>query len=358
MKNNELVQKIQELLIQCLRVVPNVRNLDFNIENPDSPLDLIIEVTTDQGVYQLVVGIRGSGQPRYAREAVALLSLELGKSSKSGYPVFAAPFISKSAAEICLEGGAGYIDLAGNCRLAFDGIYIERQGQPNKFVSNRSLRSLYQARSSRVLRALLFNPNLTWKLSDLSAAAGVSIGQVFNVKKVLIDREWAVFDKKGLKLVQPEQVLRDWGAHYTFQKNTLLDFHSSATPPEMESRLAARLSDEGLRYALTAFSASNRLVPAASYTRVFAYVDSDISRVAALLDLKPVDSEPNVTLMLPHDEGVFYGMKQIQGIHTVSQIQAYLDLIGLKGTGEEAAKALLKQVIQKEWQPDTIETGR
>jgi len=330
MKSSELSQGIQELLLQCLKAVPNVRNLDCTLDRTDSPSDLTIEVTTDQDAYQLMVAIKGSGQPRYARESVALLSMQRGKASKSGYPIFAAPFISKSAAEICLEGDAGYIDLAGNCRLAFDGIYIERQGQPNRFVSSRSLRSLYQARSSRVLRALLFNPNLTWKLSDLSEAAGVSIGQVFNVKKVLVDREWAVFDKDGLRLVQPQQVLRDWGSHYTFRKNSLFNFHSLDAPPEMESKLTERLSAEGLRYALTSFSAFYRLAPGAGHKQVFAYVDGDINHIAALLDLKPADSEPNVTLMLPYDEGVFFGMKQIQGINTVSQIQAYLDLIGLK----------------------------
>jgi len=358
MKKRDFADNIRDLLIRCLRAVPHVRNVDWEIGDADSSADLTINVSTDQAVHQLGVAIRGSGQPRYAREAVALLSLELGRSSRSSYPVFTAPHISRSAAEICLEAGAGYMDLAGNCRIAFNGIYIERQGQPNKFASSRSLRSLYQARSSRVLRALLFNPNLTWKLSDLSEAAGVSIGQVFNVKNVLIDREWAVFDKNGLKLIQPEQVLRDWGAHYQFQKNTLFDFRSSATPPEMESKLADRFSDEGLRYAFTAFSASNRLVPATSYTRVFAYVDSNIEHIAALLDLKPTDSEPAVTFMLPHDDGVFYGMKEILGAYTVSSIQAYLDLIGLKGTGKEAAEALLRQIIQKEWQPDGFEAAK
>jgi len=342
------------LLLQCLRGVPLVRNLNFHSGQAGSHSDFTIEVTADQDVYRLMVAVRASGQPRYAREAVALLSMDLAKSSKSGYPVFAAPFISKSAAEICREGGAGYIDLAGNCRLAFDGIYVERQGQPNRFVSTRSLRSLYQARSSRVLRALLFNPNLTWKLADLSEAAGVSIGQVFNVKKGLMDREWAVFDKEGLKLVQPQQVLRDWGAHYTFRKHSLHDFRSLDAPPEMESKLAERFSAEDLRYALTSFSASNRYVPASGPARVFAYVDGDIDHAAALLNLKPADSEPNVTLLLPYDEGVFFGMKPMQGIDTVSQIQAYLDLIGLKGAGEEAAEVLFRQVIEKAWHQDEV----
>jgi len=351
MKDADPRLKIQDMLSQCLMNAPHVRSLVCRPEK-DLESDLTIEIATDQGTFRLIVRIRNNGQPRYAREAVALLSMKLARLSGSGYAVFAAPFISDSAAEICRESGAGYIDLAGNCRLAFDGIYIERQGRPNRFVSNRSLRSLYQARSSRVLRALLFNPDLTWKLADLSEAAGVSIGQVFNVKKLLVDREWAGFGKDGLKLVQPEAVLRDWSEHYEFRKNAHFNFHSPSTPAETESRLAERLKAEGLRYALTSFSASARLVPAATpYAQVFAYVDGSIHQAAALLDLNRADSGQNVTLMLPYDEGVFYGMKQIQGINLVSQIQAYLDLAGLKESGEDAAEALFTQVIQKGWRP-------
>lgn len=225
-------------------------------------------------------------------------------------------------------------------------------------MSNRSLRSLYQTRSSRVLRVLLVDPNRGWKLSDLSEEARVSLGQVFNVKTALVDREWAVFDKDGLRLVQPERTLSDWGENYTFRKNTLFDFYSLDAPPVMESKLANRLSAEGLRYALTSFSASARLAPAVRHTRMFAYIDGEINRAAARLQLNPVDSGPNVTLMLPYDEGVFYGMREIQGVNTVSPIQAYLDLIGLKGRGEEAAEALFRQVIQKTWKPDTITTEK
>jgi hypothetical protein len=350
MKNTEIVEAVRKFLGHFIESVPHVRSLDFGSGNTESPLDLKIEVMTDRDIHHLAVTVKGSGEPRYAREAIALLSMELRKSSRKWYPVFAAPFISRSAAEICLEADAGYVDLAGNCRLAFDGIFIERQGQPNKFASARSLRSLYQARSSRVLRALLFNPNLTWKLSDLSQAAGVSIGLVFNVKKILIDREWAVFDREGLRLTQPQQVLRDWGVHYSFGKNTLFNFLSPDSPPELESKLAERLSSEKCRYALTSFSAFARMTTESRGTRVYAYVDSDIDHVADLLHLEPAVSAPNVNLMLPYDEGVFYGVRRIEGVDTVSQIQAYLDLVGLNEEGEKAAEILFRQVIETEWQ--------
>jgi len=350
MKNIDIKQQILDLLFQNLREVPSVRDISFALDKTVSQAGPEIEVDTYRDIHRIIVEIRNNGQPRYARDAIAQLLLKSSRSAENTYPVFAAPFISKSAADICLEAGTGYIDLAGNCRLAFNGIYIERQGQPNRFVSKRSLRSLYQTRSSRVLRALLFDPKLTWKLTDLSTAAGVSIGQVFNVKKALVDREWAVFEKDGLCLTQPETIIRDWGKHYTYQEDSLFHFHSSASPSEMESRLSGLFSEKGLRYALTSLSGSARLTPTVEQTGVFAYIDTDIDNAADLLQLKPTELKPNVTLMLPYDEGVFFGMREIEGVNMVSPIQTYLDLIALKEVGKEAAEVLFTQVIQKEWQ--------
>jgi len=350
MKDADLQQNIRDLLLQCLQEVPAVTELHDALVKTDARADLVIEAVTERETFRLMVGVSSNGQPRYARETVALLSMQLSQSPENAYPVFAAPFISKSAAEICREAGAGTIDLAGNCRLAFDGIYIERQGRPNRFVSKRSLKSLYETRSSRVLRALLFDPNLKWKLTDLSEAAGVSIGQVFNVKKALVDREWALFDRDGLKPTQPERILRDWGKNYSLQKNTLFHFHSSETAEDLESRLAGISPEEGLRYALTSLSAFRYLVSIGESAEAYAYIDGNVDRAADLLHLERVDSESNVTLMLPHDEGVFFGMEEMDGLNVASPIQTFLDLVGLEGKGEDEAETLYLKVIEKTWQ--------
>jgi hypothetical protein len=348
MKNPDIVKKILDLLLECLRKAPNVHNLNGSFLEEDSA-DLDIEVQTNLDTHRLIVAVRNNGQPRYAREAIAQLLLKSSRSPENSWPVFAAPFISESAAAICLEAGAGYIDLSGNCRLSFNGIFIERLGRPNRFLSKRSLKSLYRTRSTRVLRSLLFDPNLKWKLADLSTASGVSIGQVYNVKKTLIDREWAEFEKDGLRLSRPEQLLRDWGENYSFGEDSLFDFHLTAPPSEIESVLADRLSKKGIRYALTAFSASARLAPPAETARACFYIDTDMDRAADLLELEPAGSEPNVTLMAPYDEGVFFGTREFEGVCIVSPVQAYLDLTAFDERGKEAAESLFSQVIQQEW---------
>jgi len=353
MKESNISNKILNMLLEYMDEIPSVLNLNCSVDTSDSGRDPVIHVKTGDDSYRLIMGVRKNGQPRHARDAVAQLLMKSGQSRGNTYPIFAAPFISESAAEICRQVGAGYIDLAGNCRIVFDGIYIEHQGRPNRFVTKRSLRSLYQSRSSRVLRALLFDPKLQWKLTDLSIAAGVSIGQVFNVKKALIDREWAVFEKDGLRLTQPGKVIHDWSVQYAYRKNLFFDYYISNTPQEIESELAQYFSGKGLRYAFTSFSAYARLVPKAEHTRVFAYIDTDddsyLEQTADDLKFKSVISGPNVTLLLPHDEGVFFGTQEVEDITIVSPIQAYLDIKEAGNEGAEASEELFSEIIQKAW---------
>jgi len=65
--------------------------------------------------------------------------------------------------------------------------------------------------------------------------------------------------------------------------------------------------------------------------------------------LKEVPSGANVSLMIPYDEGVFYGARDVEGLRVVCPVQLYLDLKGYKGRGEEAAEAVWKQELAKLW---------
>jgi hypothetical protein len=351
MKDQAIHSDVLDMLLQLLREVPAISNLNCSMETGGSGKQPVIHVKAGTDLYRLFVETRVNGQPRYVREAVAHLLMKSGQSRGNTYPVFAAPFISESSAEICRQVGAGYMDLAGNCRLAFGGIYVERQGRPNRFVTRRSLRSLYQSRSSRVLRTLLFDPLLVWKLTDLSMASGVSIGQVFNVKKALIDREWALFDKGGLRLTQPEKVLQDWGDHYAHDRNLSFDFYSPADLSQTESRLARYLSGKGFRYALTSLSAYARMVPEADYGRVYVYIDADrdtdVAQTAKDLNFKPVLKGANATLLMPHDDGVFFGAREMEEMTVVSPVQAYLDLKSAGDAGTKAAEDIFRRILQK-----------
>jgi hypothetical protein len=315
------------------------------LASPTSRPDWAGKLRVGDGEWIVVFECKQSGQPRLAREAVnAILRWTTRRPNAIG--VFAAPYVSPEAADILQRENIGYVDLSGNCRLSFDQIYIRIEGRPNKFAQQRDLRSLYSPKAERVLRALLLEPKQGWKVKDLARAAGVSIGQASNVKKLLEDREWLRRGERGILLTEPGKLLEEWSENYSYRKNKSWDFYSRNDPSEIEAKIAIGCTDLGLDYALAGFSAASRLAPSVRHQRLAAYVSERIDQVAERVGLKPVTSRPNVILFEPYDEGVLAGRRDVDDVRITSPIQTYLDLRQYRGRGEEAAEAVLREVIK------------
>jgi hypothetical protein len=318
-----------------------------SIERERDGIDILVDLAVGDKKQILLVEAKSNGQPRIARDAVNQL-IRYRNTYPNAYPIFMAPFISPQAAEICMTDGVGYVDFAGNCLLSFGPVYIEQTGKPNPFRTRRDLVSLFSPKSSRILRVLLCNPGRVWKTQDLAGDARVSLGQVANVKKLLLDREW-ITKQDGFSLTAPWRLLEEWEKAYSYRKNEVRNYYSLKSIPEIEADLATVCKEKGIEYALTGFSGAARFAPAVRYTRAMAYVYSTRKDVASLLNLKEVEGGPNVMLLGPYDEGVFYGTQTIEDIRVVSPLQIYLDLKGYKGRGEEAAEAILRDVIKPKW---------
>lgn len=347
---DELEKKAEKALRSCLAKVPFLRIEDIKKETYQGGMqpDFLVKLSLPDGNQILVVEAKSNGQPRLARQAVNQL-LRYREILSGAYGVFMAPYISPKAAEICINEGLGYADLSGNCYLCFGQVYIEQESKPNLFAKKRDLRSLYSPKAERVLRVILSNFGETWKIKALADEAQVSIGQVSNVKKLLSDREWILNKKDGFVLSAPEQLLSEWAGNYTFRRNRVRNFYSLKSVSEIEADLADVCNKKGLIYALTGFSGAARLAPAVRYKRSFAYLDESEEDIPMLLGLKEVPSGVNVTLLTPYDKGVLYATREFAGVRIASPVQIYLDLIGFRGRGEEAANAILKQVIKPQW---------
>jgi len=346
------IERAGQALRTCLEKVPFLSIESIQMEAVPGGLrpDLLARLTLPGGIKQdLIVEVKNTGQPRIARDAVNSL-LHYQSTNPGSYGVFMAPYISSTAAEICAKEGIGYIDLAGNCHLSFAQVYIEQGGKPNPFAKKRDLRSLYSPKAARVIRVLLnAPPKKTWKVKELAEEAGVSLGQMSNVKKLLDNREWIRISPDGFALIAPERLLTEWAENYNCRKNLARDFYSMKNTPEIEAELAQVCQQSRVKYAFTGFSGAARLAPSVRYQRVSAYVEETQEDLASLLNLKEVTSGANISLLTPYDEGVFYGIREIDGIRIASPIQIYLDLLGFRGRGEEAAKAILEETIHPQW---------
>ena len=344
-----LEREAENALKQCLDKVPFVQVGDIQKEPGGSArIDFVLKLTASGMKQVLAVEIKRNGQPKAAREAINSLLRWLSLNA-GAYGIFMAPYIAPRTAEICRQDGIGYIDFAGNCRLTFGGVYIEQRGNPNPLSEKRDLRSLYSPKAARILRVILNNPRKNWKMQDLAREAEVSLGQAANVKKLLDSRELIEKAEEGFTLREPFSLLSEWSQNYVFRKNRTRDFYSLKSIPDIEAEIAEVCERNKITYALTGFSGAARFTSAVRYQRAMAFVDAEEDQLLKLFEFKEVSSGANVTLLMPYDAGVYYGVTTKEGIRVVSPVQLYLDLMGFKGRGEEAANALLEEVIRPLW---------
>ena len=292
-----------------------------------------------------------TGEPLYAYRAFSRLE-QYCQTTPGATGVFIAPYISPETARLCRTQSVSYLDFAGNCHFAFDGVYIHVEGKPNPAAHSRTLRSLYQPKAERVLRVLLVQPFNPWRLQALAGEASVSVGQVFKVKELLLEKKWLEETDRGIFLTNPQELLAAWAEHYRFGKHQATLLHTLTELDSFEREFSRVCLSLDIPCAFTALAAAAWYAPYATYQRTTAYVRGDLANLQALFDLAPVQTGANVILLTPYDDGVFYGVRQQQNISLVSPIQAYLDLQGTGGRGREAAHVLLQQDIIPQWQAE------
>ncbi|MBN1831731.1 MAG: hypothetical protein JW896_06420 [Deltaproteobacteria bacterium] len=345
-------EKAENALRTCLQRIPFLTIEKIVREARDgtgeSMFDLVATICLGQKRLRIIAEVKNNGQPRVVRSAISQLK-RYCENSSDVYCVFVAPYISPQAAEICINEGVGYLDLAGNCRLSFGEVYIEQRGNPNPYSEKRDLRSLYSPKAERVLRVLLNNPEKFWRFQPLAEETEVSLGQVSNVKTLLENREWLITSNDGFRVKDPDSLLEEWTKNYNFKRNIARNYYTLKTPAEIENDLAEECDRIKVNYAITGFSGAARYAPMVRYQRAMVYVANELDIITSRLSLKEVTSGANVTLLAPYDEGVFYGRRDVDGIQVASPVQIYLDLMNMKGRGEEAASAVLNKVIKQGW---------
>ena len=357
MKEHELVSTILGRLSTLLSQVPSVCSVDPQPEalggeagRADGILAVSLEGST---VHTLVVEAKGNAQPRNVRDAARRLTTLVEELRSGGVPhpsaILGAPYVSERSAAVLAEHGVGHLDLAGNARLAFGPVYVERSGHANPHAVDRPFSSLFAPKTSRVARALLAHPSRVWRLQELADEVDVSLALVAKAKASLLNGEYARDSPDGLVLADPEGLLDAWLVADR-RRPKPRGYYSLDPIPETERRIAAVADEIGVRAALTAFSGAERVAPHVRYTHASILIEADaFTEVGERAGLRPVETGANVRLHEPYDYGAFYGAQDIDGVPVAHPVQLILDLAREKGRGEEAADFLRRHALAPTW---------
>jgi len=346
----DLLKKAQKSITSVFSDITflELKESKTNVRIDNEEVDFVLGTLISGKPAKFIIEVKSQGEPRLVRMAIAQLK-EYLKGFKDSYGILVAPYLSEVSRQICKEAGIGCVDLAGNAFLSFKNIFIDRSGRPNPFTVARISKSVFYPKSSRILRVLLSDPSKRWYVEDLSREAGISIGLTSRVKQALLSEEWIKKENKSFYLVKPEEVFNQWVNNYSYEKNQSFSFYSGLSEDQLETAIKKECEKRKYRYGLALFSGARKVAPFVRFMRFFSYLDGNVDDIAKALQLKKVETGPNVTLLQPFDDGVFYGLQDINGINVVSDIQLYLDLKSYKGRGEEAAQAIFEQRVKPKW---------
>lgn len=326
-----------------------VEGIEAEAVSGDWEPDLVARLLVNGRQHLLICEYKSNGQPRYARSALLELRNYVAHQAPDATPVFIAPYISPAVRQLCEEKGVGYLDLEGNARIAFGGVFIERMVADKPAAEQRELKSMFRPKSAQVLRAMLREPSRAWRVTELSEISGVSLGHVSNVRTGLIDREWARASDDGLILSEPGALLDAWRDSYTAPPGERLRFYTPLHGSALEEAARGALGAKGApgRAVFASFSAAQWLAPYGRTGTHYFFADTDgLRKLQDALKLAPASKGENVIVLVPKDEGLLADtVEPAPGAVCTSPVQTYLDLSIAGERGAEAADHLRQEKL-------------
>jgi hypothetical protein len=346
----DLEETIRRLAEELPRSIPALSwgELRRNGNLGGNSIDLIAKPRIGGLTKTILFEVKSIGEPRMAEQAIGELR-RLARSRPDAYLVFAAPYISERAREICKSEGVGYVDLVGDVYLQFGSVLVDRVSGAGRPIEKRNQRSLFAPKATRVVRALLEAPDEATSITKLAKACSMSPAGVYLAVSLLESKGFVNRgEKRTIRVVDPKQLLLDWAKYSTVERSKVRRYFSFEKDP---GRLIKNISEaagrSGRTYAFTGMAGASMVAPFTRYDDVWLYAgEGTEKRLVKDLDLRPVSSGANVVILDPYDEGVFMGAQEIRGSRVVSNVQLFVDLYTYPARGQEQAEQLLEKAIK------------
>jgi hypothetical protein len=332
---------------------------------PDPGFDLEATLPLPQGKAILAIECKRELRPSDFR-ALTERKIFLPGRAHPIVPVLAMPFVSPRLAELCVQHGWSWYDLAGNCHIDVpNAIYLERRGNEPVHPRSRPTANLSTPEAGRIIRALLAPENAGKRWTQRSMEAhfgqlaipipGPSLGLVNKVVKHLRDEAFIeALPDGGFRLRDPLKLLFAWRDAYRFDRHERRHYFTLLQGKQLRDALA-NLDLNARGFAVyAAFSAADLQAPNVRQPKTWLYVgDEYIKKFEELTEAKRAESGENLILLMPDDAGVFYladsGSVAGGRMASTNPVQTYIDLSHCGGRGKEAAEAILEQKLKPEW---------
>lgn len=345
---HQAVAALREALEKVPAVV--VGTIEPESTPPDAGNDIRARIHLSGRPHTLLCKVENNGQPRLVRMASLVLRDRIERGGIDAVPILIAPYLSPASRAVCEEHGIGFLDLVGNARIAFDSVFIERTVADKPPSKRRTLQSLLGPKAARVLFAMLRDPPRAWRVADLAETAGVSLGHASNLRKALIEREWAGEVAGGTALLDPDALLDAWRDDYRRPAGRRLGGYTHLHGRSLDAAVRDAFGGKAAkcRVLFASFSAARWLAPYGRAGTDYFYADEDgAGRLMDRLRLSSANKGENVEITIPKDAGILEGrVEPAPGVFCTNEVRTYLDLYHAGERGREAAEHLRREKLQ------------
>lgn len=338
---------LRDRLAELLELPRSRARLRPHREAPEA--DAAIEL----GGFAFVIEWRSSGDVAAVSRAVEQVRRHATASGGQAIPLVAVPFMGHVGRERCREADVGWLDLSGNAEIFAPGLRVRIEGRPNRFKRPGRPSSAFAPKSSRIARWLLMHPNRSMTQREIARATDMDEGFTSRIVAGLEEDDLIVREPNGsLRAHDPDRLLDAWREDYDFSKHRILRGHLPARSGDALLRhLADELGRQSIQYAATGLAAAWLLNRFAAFRLVTLYfAEAPDPDLLEDLGFREDERGANTWLVVPNDEGVFHGARELDGTHCVHPVQVYLDLHEHPERANEAAEHLRSEISR--WSTD------
>lgn len=243
------------------------------------------------------------------------------------------------------EEGLNYLDLHGRGRVVAPGLVYVASPRLDlgKVAPSRS--SPFAQKASRVVRALLSNPQQPWRLSDVAVLSHLNPGNVHRALAALVDLGMVERDEDAYLVADPGSLLEAWGDQAQRPREQMR-LRCAGDLREFVRDLIGRLDGAGV---VSGELAAEDLAPYLPAQSAIVHC-LDAERFAGLAGDAPGPSlrfglARGEVLVDLADEGYGDFRSERSGLPLASPSQVYVDLVRDRGRGREAAEHLRRSVL-------------
>jgi hypothetical protein len=252
------------------------------------------------------------------------------------------------------EREMNFIALNGSVRIVANGLLLDRSNLPRVRAASTLPRRVdpFSDRNSLIARTLLQEPGRRWGVREIADAAELSPGTTSQIVRTLASMGVVEFHRRGRSakvwIENPKPLIARWAGAYSWERNQAVSFAASMGDPLRFVRRAER-AFRSRRWALTLQAGASLVAPHASWERAHVYVD--VESVREIFDIADAEGWPaaqdgGLVLMKPYyRHSVWDGLRLVEDLPVVSDIQLVLDLWHYPLRGREQAEHLLETVL-------------